>query len=86
MVGLQSGKHEAIPGHTNSAYLERLTLPSAYGMISDTAKRHTGVGQAGLTILKSLTGPQNLELHDTRISDAGLEELRKAMPKATIHR
>jgi hypothetical protein len=33
-----------------------------------------------------LAGLQELDLYDTRITAEGVKELRKAMPKATIHR
>jgi hypothetical protein len=44
------------------------------------------IGPAGLAVLKNLTGLQSLELIGTQVADSEVEELRRALPKAKIHR
>jgi hypothetical protein len=45
---------------------------------------HTAVGPAGLAVLKMMTGLQRLEIDDARITEAEVDELRRALPRAAI--
>jgi hypothetical protein len=46
----------------------------------------TNVGDAGLQHLKGLTRLQLLEIGGTNVTDAGVKDLQKALPKAYITR
>jgi internalin A len=48
--------------------------------------RHTSVTDTGLTELTAFKELQRLELGGTKVTEAGMKELRKALPKCTIIR
>ena len=44
----------------------------------------TNLTDAGLVHLAGLTKPEELYLYDTQVTDAGVAELKKALPKCGI--
>ena len=75
-------------GVTELEKLGATIIPNAQGEIVivdfNNTQDKTQVTDAGLVHLKVMTGLRRLDLNDTQATDAGVEDLKKALPQCTI--